>query len=141
MKILIDANVALDVLLERQPFCITGAQILGLSKGGIELFISASTITDIYYIIHREQRSREIAAALIKNLLTSANVAAVTGSEIRRAIDLNWADFEDAVQYAAGEAIAVDYIVTRNTFDFASNSLPVVTPSELLSILTGDFSA
>jgi len=50
MKILIDANVALDVLLERQPFHVSGSQILGLSKGGIGLFISASTITDIYYI-------------------------------------------------------------------------------------------
>ena len=51
MKILIDANIALDVLLERQPFYISGMQILGLSKGGVELYISASTITDLYYII------------------------------------------------------------------------------------------
>ena len=137
MKILVDANVALDVLLERQPFYITGSQILGLSKGGIELFISASTITDIYYIIHREQKSKEKSAALVKNLLTSVDVAAVTGSEIRRAIDLDWGDFEDAVQYAAGEAISVDYIVTRNISDFASASLPVVAPNELLNILTG----
>ena len=73
----------------------------------------------------------------MKNLLTSADVAAVTGSEIRRAIDLDWGDFEDAVQYAAGEAVSVDYIVTRNTSDFVSASLPVVTPNELLNILTG----
>ena len=137
MKILVDANVALDVLLERQPFCITGAQILGLSKGGFELFISASTITDIYYLIRRELKSKEKSAALVKNLLTSVDVAAVTGTEIRRAIDLDWGDFEDAVQYAAGEAIAVNFIVTRNTSDFASALLPVVTPNELLNILTG----
>ena len=136
MKILIDANVALDVLLEREPFYITGAQLLGLSKGGIELFISASTITDIYYIIRKEHKSKETSAALVKNLLISVDVAAVTGREIRRAIDLDWGDFEDAVQYAAGEAISVDYIVTRNTSDFVSASLPVVTPNELLNILT-----
>jgi hypothetical protein len=48
MKILIDANIALDVLLERPAFYVAGTQVLGLSKGGIELFLSASTITDIY---------------------------------------------------------------------------------------------
>ena len=137
MKILVDANVALDVLLERQPFYISGVQVLGLSKGGIELFLSASTITDVYYIIRKARGSKEIAVSLLKNLLASVDVAAVTGSEIRRAIDLEWKDFEDAVQYAAGENLAVDYIVTRNTSDFTSAALPVVTPDELLNIVIG----
>ncbi len=49
MKLLIDANVVLDVLLERPDFFISGTQILGLSQGGVELFVSASSITDIYF--------------------------------------------------------------------------------------------
>ena len=137
MKILIDANIALDVLLERQPFCVTGAQVLGLSKGGIELFLSASTITDLYYIIRRERKSKETAVALLKNILAHVDIAAVTGSTIRRAISLEWGDFEDAVQYAAGEDITVDYIITRNTSDFVSAAIPVVTPAELLKIVIG----
>ena len=136
MKILVDANVALDVLLERHPFYITGAKILGLSKGGIELFISASTVTDIYYIIRRELKSKETAVSLVKKLLETVDIATVSGSEIRRALDLDWGDFEDAVQYAAGESLAVDYIVTRNTSDFSSVSVPVITPDKLLSIIT-----
>jgi putative cofactor-binding repeat protein len=137
MKILIDANIVLDVLLERQPFYIAGAQVLGLSKGGIELFLSASTITDIYYIIRRERKSKETAVASVKNILASVDIAAVTGNTIRRAIGLEWSDFEDAVQYAAGENIAVDYIVTRNTSDFASSAIPALTPDALLKIVTG----
>ena len=135
MKILIDANVILDVLLERQPFYLSGAQVLSLSKGGIGIFVSASTVTDIYYIIRREQKSKKVAMNLLKNLLTSVDIAAVTGSEIRRAMDLDWDDFEDAVQYVAGENIKVNYIVTRNTSDFNSALLPVITPEELLSII------
>ena len=142
MKILVDANVALDILLERRPFYISGMQILGLSKGGIELFISASTITDLHYIIRKELKSKEKALSLIKNLLISVDIAAVSGSEIRKAIDLDWGDFEDAVQFAAGESLAVDYLVTRNTSDFAASrsgnaTLPVVTPDEFLGIVTG----
>ena len=136
MKILVDANVALDVLLERHPHYIPGTQILGLSRGGIELFVSASTVTDIYYIIRKNQKSKIDAINLLKTLLTSVDIAAVTGSEIHRAIDLDWGDFEDAVQYAAGENINVDYVVTRNTSDFDTTSMPVVTPDELLNILT-----
>ena len=135
MKILIDANVALDVLLERQPFYVSGVRVLGLSKGGIELFISASTVTDIYYIIRRELKNKDAALSLLKNLLTSVDVAAVTNSEIYRAIDLNWSDLEDAVQYAAGETLAVDYLVTRNISDFTAAAYPVVTPDELINIL------
>ena len=135
MKILIDANVALDVLLERQPFYVSGVKVLSLSKGGIELFLSASTVTDIYYIIQKELKNKDAALTLLKNLLTSVDVAAVTNNEIHRAIDLNWSDLEDAVQYAAGEAIAVDYFVTRNTADFSAANFPVVTPDEILHIL------
>jgi predicted nucleic acid-binding protein len=135
MKILIDANIALDVLLERQPFYVSGVRVLGLSKGGIELFISASTVTDIYYITRKELKNKESALALLKNLLTSVDVAAVTNNEIYRAIDLNWSDLEDAVQYAAGETLAVDYLVTRNISDFTAAAYPVVTPDELINIL------
>ena len=135
MKILIDANVALDVLLERQPFYVSGTKVLSLSKGGIELFLSASTVTDIYYIIRKQLKDKEAALTLLKNLLASVDIATVTSNEIHRAIDLNWNDLEDAVQYATGETIAVDYLVTRNISDFSALGFPVVTPDELLNII------
>ena len=138
MKILIDANIALDVLLERSPFFVSGSQIFALANGGVELYISASSITDIYYIIRKEKRSKEIARTLLKNILLKVNVAAVSGSEIRRAIDLDWTDFEDAVQYATGESIVVDYLVTRNASDYKSASFPIVAPDELLKIIVGE---
>ena len=135
MKILIDANIALDVLLERQPFFASGVQILALSKGNIELLISASTVTDLYYIINKQLKDKKAAINLLKRLLKNVNIAAVTNNEIYRAINLDWDDFEDAVQYAAGETILVDYLVTRNISDFSAAALPVVTPDELLDIL------
>jgi predicted nucleic acid-binding protein len=135
MKILIDTNVALDVLMKRQSFLASGIQVLGLSKLGIEVFLSASAITDIYYIISRTLNSKKNAMSLLKNLLATVDVAAITGNEIRQAVSLDWDDFEDAVQYAVGESIAVNYIVTRNKADFSSSSLPIVSPDELLALL------
>ena len=138
MKILIDTNVAIDVLLENQPFLASSVKIIGLAELGIKLFLSASTITDIYYITSKVKKSKKIAMLLIKDLLESVDVAAVTGNEIHQAVSLDWSDFEDAVQYAAGESIAVDYIVTRNKADFASAALPVISPDELLALLAAE---
>ena len=57
---------------------------------------------------------------------------AVTDSNIYQALDLDWDDFEDSVQYMVGESFAADYIVTRNTKDYSSGSIPAVTPEEFL---------
>ena len=135
MKILLDSNIAIDAVLKRAPFYNSAEKVIGLSQGGIGLFISASAITDIYYIVRKSTGNKETAITLIKDLLENIDIAAVTGNEIHQAISLDWGDFEDAVQYAAGEALAVDYIVTRNKSDFISAVLPVVTPDELLALL------
>ncbi|MFP3041192.1 PIN domain-containing protein [Treponema primitia] len=135
MNILIDTNVALDALLERQPFTAAATKILGLWRGGVGIFVSASAITDIYYISRKHIGSKKAAMELLKRLLLNADVATVSSAEIRRAIALEWGDFEDAVQYAAGECLTVDYIVTRNPADFTTAALPVVTPEDFLSLV------
>jgi predicted nucleic acid-binding protein len=135
MKILLDSNVALDVILKNQSFGASSIKVIGLVELGIELFLSASAITDIYYIASRALKSKKNAMSLLKALLKKVDVAAVTGNEIRRAVNLDWGDFEDAVQYAVGESIEVDYIVTRNKADFVSASVPVINPDELLALL------
>jgi predicted nucleic acid-binding protein len=138
MKILLDTNVALDALLNRQPFCVVSSRVLGLSILGVEIFVLASAITDIYYIICKFMGSKKAAIRLLENLLVSVKAAMVSGNEIRRALTLDWNDFEDAVQYAVGESLRVDYIVTRNPADFSISAIPVVTPEGLLSIVVSD---
>ena len=135
MNILIDTNVALDALLERHPFCAAAARVLSLSTLGVGIFVSASAITDIYYISRKRIGSKKAAMELVKRLLLNADAATIGDTEIRRAIALDWGDFEDAVQYAAGECLAVDYIITRNSADFTAAALPVVTPEGFLSLV------
>ncbi|GHU67766.1 twitching motility protein PilT [Spirochaetia bacterium] len=137
MNILIDTNVALDALLERQPFYAAAAKVLGLSTLGVRIFVSASAITDIYYISRRQTGSKKTAMELLKNLLLYVDAATVSDAEIRRAIALDWGDFEDAVQYAAGERLAVDFIVTRNPADFFSSPIEAVTPDQFIRRVTG----
>ncbi len=62
--------------------------------------------------------------------------ATVTDNNIYQALDLEWDDFEDSVQYIVGDGLSVDYIVTRNTKDFALSSIPAVTPEKFIETIT-----
>jgi predicted nucleic acid-binding protein len=120
LSVQLDTNVALDDMLERQPFCVDAKRILFMAKQNyFKRFVSASAITDIFYISNREWRNKETAMAKLKALLSIVSVAGVDEEVIRRAVSLGWDDFEDAVQYAVGEAVPVDYLVTRDTAGFA----------------------
>jgi hypothetical protein len=76
--------------------------------------------------------------AQLKALLSIVSVAGVDEEAIRRAVSLGWDDFEDAVQYAAGEAVPVDYLVTRDRTGFADAPVQALNPAEFLDLLTGD---
>ena len=78
----------------------------------------------------------ERALKSIKGILQVFKPATVTDQHIYQALDLNWEDFEDSVQFIVGESLAADYIVTRNTKDFSPSSIPVVTPEQFIEIIT-----
>ena len=101
MKLLIDTNIVLDVLLRRDPFCTSSTDVLKLTQGeDIQEFISASAVTDLYYIAYRQLRDKTLVKKLLKQLLQVVSVATVSEDEITTALDLPWGDFEDSVQYA-----------------------------------------
>jgi predicted nucleic acid-binding protein len=138
MKVLIDTNVALDVLLVRYPFHEESAKILLMSeKKIIEGYVSAAAITDIYYITRKSLNDRHKAIDLIRRLLSVVNIAAVDGNAVYKALDLEWNDFEDSVQYAIGESLFADYIVSRNPKDFVDAVIPILTPHEFIDVLSG----
>ena len=101
MKLLIDTNVVLDVLLRREPFFRTAAEVLNLTqRDDVREYVSASAITDIYYIANKQLKDRAAVRDLLERLLKIVSVAAVSEQEIRNALNLTWADFEDSVQYS-----------------------------------------
>ena len=136
MTILIDTNVILDVLLRREQFLEKSSKILLLSeKRIIDGYVTASAVTDIFYITNITYKDKQKSMNLLKELLKTIGIAAVSGEEIYRAIDFNWNDFEDAVQYTAGEHIQADYIITRDTHGYKDNAIQVIQPADFLSIM------
>ena len=108
MKVLIDANIALSKLLNRSAFFAGSNAILRLAEAGqIAGYISASAVTDIYCIA-RKSLGKTAAREAIKKMLPVFRPADVTDNHIFKALELEWAGFEDSVQSAVGESLAVD---------------------------------
>lgn len=130
MQIMVDTNVVLDVLLNRSAFVQDSAAILKTASEDIQEFVTASAITDIYYIARRELKDSLQAKTLIRNLLQIVHVASVSEVDVWAALDSDWKDFEDSVQNAVAEHQRFDYIITRNPSDFKESTLKILTPQE-----------
>ena len=132
MRVLIDTNVVLDVLLNRKPFVDYAAQVLRKAETEIQGFVSAAAITDIYYIAYRELRERDAVKNLIRRVLSVLNVAEVSETAIFAALDSDWKDFEDSVQNSVAELHGFDAIITRNPTDYKGSALKVITPQDFI---------
>ncbi|WP_172185996.1 PIN domain-containing protein [Microcoleus asticus] len=136
MKILLDTNIILDIALERQPFFGESEQVLSLvEQGEVEGYISASTFSDLYYII-RKAKGRDSTLEFLRYIATFCQVATVDNSVISMALTCNFKDFEDAIQYSSAVINLIDAIVTRNPRDFPVTIPRIVTPNQLILELT-----
>ena len=133
MRILIDTNVILDIVQKREPFFTDSYQALRRAiETDTECLISASAVTDIFYILRKAFQSAPKAKIRIEQLSQLVTFADVQGADIHTALMRSMPDFEDAVVDAVAERNGASCILTRNIRDFAGSSVPAVTPTEFL---------
>ena len=135
MKLLIDANILLDVLQNRENFVRASSMVWKLceteqAKG----YISALTFANLVYIMRKEMDAQRIEEVL-HMLSLIFEFAELNDSDLFRAAALQWPDFEDAVQSVTAERIHADNIITRNVRDFSRSKVIAFTPDELLARL------
>lgn len=132
MKLLIDANVILDVFQNRQEFIKDSSMIWKLCEMEKAVgYVSALTFANLVYVMRKELDPEKIRDILQK-LNRIFELVDFSTKDLVQAAELNWQDFEDAVQSITAERIHADYIITRNVRDFAKSRVMAVTPSELL---------
>jgi predicted nucleic acid-binding protein len=136
VKVLLDTNIILDFALERHPFYTNSVQVLSfIYQQQIEGYISASTFGDLYYII-RKEKGRISALSLLNRLVTFCQVSTVDQAVILMALNVNFKDFEDAIQYSTAAINQLDAIITRNPGDFPVSTPRILTPEQLIQELT-----
>lgn len=135
MRLLIDANVLLDVLQKREPHYHESSVIWKLceteqAKG----YVSALTFANMVYVMRKELSPEKIEETL-QALNLIFEFTALSTVDIVHAAEMKWDDFEDAIQCTTAERIHADYIITRNIRDFRKSKVMALTPNELIARL------
>ena len=135
MKILLDTNVVLDLLMDRLPFANAAAELFSkVEEGAITGYLCGSTVTTVHYLA-----SKAVGAARaqeeIRKLLQLFDVAPVNRQVLESALSSGFSDFEDAVIHRAACHVGAEAIVTRNLKDFKKSRIPVYSSDEMAKIV------
>lgn len=139
MRVLIDTNIILDYILNREPYDKYARRIVEACKEKrISGCIAAHSIPNIFYILRKvytiEER-REILLALCQLF----DVEGIDADKIQNALkNNNFSDFEDCLQMECAKKYHADYIVTRNTADFAASNIPCIESEQMCGLLKND---
>ena len=135
MRLLIDANIVLDVLQKREPYWKDSSVIWKLCETEqAEGYVSTLTFANLMYVMRRELDPAQIRDVLDK-LRLIFRFADFTAADMEKAAEMGWDDFEDAIQAATAERIMADSIITRNARDFRNSRVIAFTPSEYIARL------
>lgn len=129
---LVDTNVVIDMLLDREDADAACAVFDGAERGEYCLHICALSFTTMFYSL-RKVLSREDRIMVLSQLKEAMTIAEVDANVIDMALKSGWRDFEDAVQnFSALADPQISAIITRNTKDFKNSTLEVIDSLEFL---------
>jgi predicted nucleic acid-binding protein len=136
VRVLIDTNIVLDFLLQREPF-FQDAELLfqEIDAGQVIGYVTATTLTDIFYISRKHTRSTEQARQAVSETLTAMVICPVDRAVLESAFNSGLVDFEDAVQIFSAVSQGLDAILTRDNKGFLSSPIPVLSVQDLLQQL------
>lgn len=132
MKLFIDSDVLLDAVLFREPHHDFALRILSFAdKQDYALCISAHSLLNVFYFT-RKIAGKSAATKSVDLLADKLIVLPTDGTAIHAALNLNFTDIEDAVQYALALNSECNTIITRNLKDYKKSRLPVMTAEQYL---------
>jgi predicted nucleic acid-binding protein len=135
MRALLDSDVNLDFILQRQPFFVEAAEIFTrLGNGEFDAYVSAVTPINVYYFT-RKAKGISGARQAVQDLLIAAKVCAIESKTLQNAHNSPITDYKDAVQHECALAANLDAIVTRNLKDYKNSLVKVYSPTEFLQII------
>ena len=136
MKVLVDTNVVLDVLLKQVPFYKDSFVIFQLADNrNINGVLAAISMTNIFFLLRKAKKDSAEVYQLMNELTAIFAVAPINEITVTNALALRWKDFEDAVQFITAKENGADFIITRNKDDFKTSDIPCMSPTEFIAYL------
>ncbi|MBQ6954094.1 MAG: PIN domain-containing protein [Bacteroidales bacterium] len=130
MKLFLDTNVLLDLLLEREGYEKAVPVFQLQEEGKLSLCVSILTMVNVAYV-YRKTVGQRLAVVNLKFLSSLLEVLPMDGPMLQQAIYREGPDFEDILQGVCAAEHQCDYILTNNVADFqigpglASAQLPI----------------
>lgn len=135
MRVVLDTNIILDIALRRDPHFLDSSGVFKkIDSSVVYGFVTATTITDIYYISKKE-KGHQVSIDFITNLIEIIDVIGIDRQVIIESLLSKIIDFEDAVQSVSSYLNNIDYIITRNQKDFSESQVKAITPKEFLDLI------
>ena len=135
-KVFIDSDVFIDIFAHRDPFYNSAAKVLTLiDQKKILGFTSPIVFTNIHYILSK-LTTKELTLNNLRKLKSIIQIISINDKTIELALDSNFIDFEDAIQYHTAKSKDVGFIITRNKKDYQKSIFPVCNAEEYLMIWT-----
>jgi predicted nucleic acid-binding protein len=129
--VLLDTNVILDLLLERQPWLQEARPMWdAYNAATITVCVNAATITDIFYICRKLVGVHQARHAVTR-CVRSCQLLPITEAMIANALTFTGPDFEDDVQIACAQAAGIIAIVTRNVTEFSHSPVVAMAPKDV----------
>ncbi len=124
---------------DREPYANPASELFELNERGVvRLYLSAVSINNIYYIVRRFLGHNK-AIEVIEELTGLTEIIGTTKKEIVRALQNNFKDFEDSIQYSSALVVdGIEAIITRNVKDYRHADIAVMTPMEYLKMIAGN---
>lgn len=136
MVVLVDTNIIIDALANREPYADNAKKILEkCAAREVTGILAAHSIPNMFYIF-RKNFSQDERRFLLKNLCNIFKISDLNAKKILAALENEkFVDFEDCLQDECAVESMADYIVTRNPADFANSRVKVILPEEFLKKL------
>lgn len=140
MKVFLDTNILLDVLLERAGYEDALALFQLQDEGKLSLCMSLLTMVNVAYV-YKKTVGQNTAVANVKYLSSFAEVLPMDETQLQQALMMDGPDFEDNLQAACASACECEWLITRNVKDYRIKrglagklSLPsIATPASFLA--------
>ncbi|MBR6084909.1 MAG: PIN domain-containing protein [Spirochaetales bacterium] len=135
MKVIIDTNVAMDFMSDRQPHSDMAEKVFTFCCSELaEGYMTANSLCDLNYILGKCLKDKEQKKSIISFWHHFIRILDTGDVDISHALSSDMDDFEDAVIASVAARNRCDYIVTRNVKDFEKSPVPAITPEEFIPI-------
>lgn len=138
MKVLIDTNVIIDALTSREPWNKSAETIFIMAANHMmDMYITASSATDIYYLVKKYLHSADQAKQVMEKLYSLVGILTVSGVECIDALASSVSDYEDAVVERVSVKADMDYMITGNVKDYQQGMIKAISPDDFIALING----